>query len=184
MGTSIEQQLLHSLDLPQGVSAALDDRTLTVRGPLGSVKKAFERIIVDLEVEGNRVNLRPFTKKKKDVVTANTAHSLVRNMVVGVTQGFTYKLKVVYAHFPVSVKFKEGVVVIENFMGERSPRTATIIGDCKVTAEGDDIIIKGVSVEDVGQTAANIEHATRVKRKDQRIFLDGIYIYEKKRGWQ
>jgi len=42
--------------------------------------------------------------------------------------------------------------------------------------------VKGVSVEDVGQTAANVEQATRIKRKDQRIFLDGVYIYHKEEG--
>ena len=66
---------------------------------------------------------------------------------------------------------------------ERSARTTRIIGDCKVSVEGDDIIIKGVSLEDVGQTSANLEQATKIKRKDQRIFLDGIYVYEKKKGW-
>ncbi len=67
-------------------------------------------------------------------------------------------------------------------MGERSARVTEILGDCKVSVEGDDIIIKGVSLEDVGQTAANLEQATKIKRKDQRIFLDGIYVYEKIEG--
>jgi large subunit ribosomal protein L6 len=44
------------------------------------------------------------------------------------------------------------------------------------------VIVKGVSLEDVGQTAANIELATKIKRKDQRVFLDGLYIYRKERG--
>jgi len=75
-------------------------------------------------------------------------------------------------------------VSVENFMGERSARVSQILGDCKVTVEGDDIIIKGVSLEDVGQTAANLEQITKIKRKDQRIFLDGVYVYEKlKGGW-
>jgi large subunit ribosomal protein L6 len=77
------------------------------------------------------------------------------------------------------VRVKGDTIIIENFMGERSSRTSKILGDCKVAIEGDDIIIKGVSGEDVGQTAANLEQATKVKRKDQRIFLDGIYVYEK-----
>ena len=74
-------------------------------------------------------------------------------------------------------------VNVENFVGERSARVTDILGDCKVSVEGDDIIIKGVSLEDVGQTAANLEQATKIKRKDQRIFLDGIYVYEKTKGW-
>jgi large subunit ribosomal protein L6 len=104
-------------------------------------------------------------------------------MVTGVTEGYLYKMKVVFAHFPVTVKVKGNTVVVENFMGERSARVTKIVGDCKVTIDGDDIIIKGVSLEDVGQTSANLEQATKIKRKDQRIFLDGVYVYEKKKGW-
>ena len=63
-----------------------------------------------------------------------------------------------------------------------SPRIAKILAGCKVTTDGDDIIIKGTSLELIGQTSANIEQATKIKRKDQRIFLDGIYVYEKKRN--
>ena len=82
-----------------------------------------------------------------------------------------------------TVKVKGKQVNVENFVGERSARVTDIIGDCKVSVDGDDIIIKGVSLEDVGQTSANLEQATKVKRKDQRIFLDGVYVYEKKKGW-
>jgi large subunit ribosomal protein L6 len=102
--------------------------------------------------------------------------------VTGVTKGYTYKVKVVYAHFPITVKTKGKQILVENFVGERSPRIAEIVGDTKVSVEGDDVIVKGVSVEDVGQTAANVELATKIKRKDQRIFLDGLYIYHKEHG--
>ena len=172
-----------TVDLPQGVSATLDARQLKVQGPLGIVRKDFDRINVELAVEANKIVITPFSRKKGDAIVSNTVHSLVRNMLRGVTKGYEYRLKIVYAHFPISVKIKGPTVVVENFVGERSPRTSKIIGDCKVTAEGDDIIVKGVSLEDVGQTAANVELATRIKRKDQRIFLDGIYIYQKKEGW-
>jgi large subunit ribosomal protein L6 len=168
---------------PEGVTAKMEGRSLSVTGKLGMVKKNFERISADIRVEGGRVVITPFSDKKEDVVIANTVHSLVRNMVKGVTQGYTYRLKVVYAHFPISVKTKEDSVLVENFVGERSPRVAGIVGECKVTVEGDDVVVKGVSLEDVGQTAANLELATKIKRKDQRVFLDGIYIYHKGEGW-
>ena len=126
--------------------------------------------------------ISPFSLKKKDNVIINTVTSIINNMVTGVTKGFTYRLKIVYAHFPITVKTKGNQVLVENFVGERSPRVSQIVGDCKVTVEGDDIIVKGVSLEDVGQTAANVELATKIKRKDQRIFLDGVYIYHKEAG--
>jgi large subunit ribosomal protein L6 len=103
-------------------------------------------------------------------------------MTKGLTKGFTYKLKIVFSHFPISVKVQGNRVVIENFIGERNPRAANIVGDSTVSVKGDDVIVKGVNIEDVSQTAANIEQATIVRRKDTRKFLDGIYVFEKLEG--
>jgi large subunit ribosomal protein L6 len=171
-----------TLEMPAGVTASLQGRTLAIKGKLGQAQKHFDKINVNLSVEGNKVVVSPFSTKKKDNVIINTVSSIINNMVTGVTKGYTYKLKVVYAHFPINVKTKGNQILIENFVGERSPRVSQIVGDCKVSIEGDDIIVKGVSVEDVGQTAANVELATKIKRKDQRIFLDGVYIYHKEEG--
>ena len=168
--------------MPEGVGASLQGRTLSVKGKLGEARKNFDKVNVYIAVEGNRVIFTPFSKKKKDNVIINTVSSIVNNMVTGVTKGFTYKVKVVYAHFPITVKTKGKQILVENFVGERSPRIADIVGDTKVTVEGDDVIVKGVSLEDVGQTAANIELATKIKRKDQRVFLDGLYIYHREEG--
>jgi large subunit ribosomal protein L6 len=168
--------------LPEGVAATLEGRSLTLKGKLGQVSKDFQKINVNLKLEGKKVVVTPFTAKRKDGVILNTVHSIVRNMATGVSKGFTYRVKIVYAHFPISVKVKPGEIHVENFVGERSPRIATIVGKCKVTTEGDDVIVSGVSVEDVGQTAANLELATKIRKKDQRVFLDGLYIYAKEEG--
>ncbi|MDA4117526.1 MAG: 50S ribosomal protein L6 [Thaumarchaeota archaeon] len=170
------------VELPDGVTAKVSGRELTMKGPQGSATKVFQRIPVNIEIQGNQVTIKPFTGKKKDVISANTTASVLKALIHGVTKGYEYKMKIVFAHFPVTVKIKDDTVVIENFVGERSPRLAKILEGCKVTTEGDDILIKGVSLEKIGQTAANIEQATRIKRKDQRIFLDGIYVYEKNKN--
>ncbi|MEM3382514.1 MAG: 50S ribosomal protein L6 [Nitrososphaerales archaeon] len=179
MQSEIEQIIL---ELPDGVKAKLDNNILAIKGPLGECKKDFSKIKVQVLQDSNKILVKPLGKKRSDLSIANTSRSIIKNMIKGVTKGFTYKLKVVFTHFPISVKVKGKEVIIENFYGERSPRKATIVGDCQVNVEGDDIIVKGISLEDVGQTAANIEQATIVKRKDQRVFLDGIYIYEKVKG--
>jgi large subunit ribosomal protein L6 len=171
------------MEMPEGVAAALSGRTLSVKGKLGEAKKHFDKVNVNISVEGGKVMLSPFSRKKKDNVIINTVASLIDNMVTGVTKGYTYRLKVVYAHFPISVKTKGDQILVENFVGERSPRVAQVVGDCKVTIDGDDIVVKGVSVEDVGQTSANVELATKIRKKDQRVFLDGVYIYQKEEGW-
>jgi len=180
---STKELVSRAVELPDGVTASMEGRAVTIRGKLGTARKEFDRINAGIQVDGRRVVITPFSEKKKDATVSNTVLSLVENMVTGVTQGYTYRLKVVYAHFPISVRTKGDTVFVENFVGERSPRISKILGECKVTVEGDDVVVKGVSLEDVAQTAANLEQATKIKRKDQRIFLDGIYIYQKGKGW-
>jgi large subunit ribosomal protein L6 len=75
-------------------------------------------------------------------------------------------------------------LTIENFIGERNPRKAKIMGDSKIIIKGDDIIVQGINLEDVSQTAANIQNATKIRNKDPRVFLDGIYVYEQHEGFQ
>lgn len=182
MGMSSKAIQGTSVKLPDGVTASLSGRTLVIKGKLGISRKVFDKINVNLAVQGDTITFSPFSAKKKDNVIINTVASIVNNMATGVTKGFTYKVKVVYAHFPITVRTKGSQVLVENFVGERSPRISQIVGDCKVTVEGDDVVVKGVSLEDVGQTAANLELATKIRRKDQRVFLDGLYIYHKEEG--
>ena len=91
-------------------------------------------------------------------------------------------MKIVFSHFPITVKIQGKNFTIANFTGERNPRTAKIMGDTKVTVNGDDVIIQGINLEDVSQTAANIQNSTKIRSKDPRVFLDGIYVYEKHEG--
>jgi large subunit ribosomal protein L6 len=168
-----------SLDLPGEVNATFEKGELTIKGPLGKVAQNFSKIPVGLKIDGSKIEIRTAGSRRKDNAVLNTARSLVRNAIEGVLHGYEYKLKVVFAHFPVSVKVQGGRVLVENFYGERSPRVAEIIGDTKVQTQGEDIIVSGVSNKDVGQTAANLEQATTVKRKDQRVFLDGVYVYDR-----
>ena len=59
---------------------------------------------------------------------------------------------------------------------------AKIHGATKVTSKGDDITVSGPVLNDVTQTAAEIEAVTKVKNKDHRVFLDGVYQYQKTKG--
>jgi large subunit ribosomal protein L6 len=105
-------------------------------------------------------------------------------MIRGVTSGYTYKLKIVYAHFPVTIKVneKEKKVTIDNFTGEKTPRIAKIMGSSKVKVVSDEIHVQGNNLGEVSQTAANIQAATKIPDKDQRVFLDGAYVFEKSEG--
>jgi large subunit ribosomal protein L6 len=173
-----------TVQLPEGVEATYTDQTLTLKGSLGTVSRDFSKIRANISLADREVKITPFSMRKQHVAIMSTARSIVNNMVIGCTKGFTYRLKVAFAHFPITVKVKGDEVHVENFYGERSPRVAKIVGATKVDVEEDDVVVTGISVDDVGQTAANIEQATTVKRKDQRVFLDGVYVYEKRRGEQ
>jgi large subunit ribosomal protein L6 len=173
------QDLDTAIELPKGVSAKYDSGQMSIKGPLGEVTQDFSKVPVDLDIKDNKVNIVTHGARRRNRSILYTARSLVNNAIEGVTKGYEYKLKVIYAHFPVSVKVQGKKVLVENFYGERSPRVAEIIGSTKVEIQGEDVILTGVSIQDVGQTAANLEQATKVKRKDQRVFLDGVYVYER-----
>ncbi|MEM0320076.1 MAG: 50S ribosomal protein L6, partial [Candidatus Nezhaarchaeales archaeon] len=126
------------------------------------------------------VLVESYIKGRRGKSVCGTVASHIRNMIIGVTEGFVYKLKIVYSHFPMTVKVEGDKVVIENFMGEKSKRIAKIVGKVKVQVKGDEVIVEGADLEQVSQTAANIERATKIRGYDPRVFMDGIYIYERK----
>jgi len=166
--------------IPDGVSINKDQNLITSNGSNGKVQKDFTKIPALIEIDKEKITIRSYGNRKSDFALVNTVHSLIRNMIKGSTTGFTYKLKIVFAHFPISVKIKGQEVFIESFFGERSARVSKILGkDTKIIVQGDDILITGPNIEHVSQTAANIESSTRIRNKDSRVFLDGVYIYSK-----
>jgi len=172
------------LAIPEGVQIAIDGRKIKATGPKGTLEEEFGHLPVQFAVEGQTIRVYAPWAKKREVALVGTALAHVKNMIRGVTSGFTYKLKIVYAHFPVTIKVneKEKKLTIDNFTGEKTARVVKIVGSAKVKLASDEIHVQGVSLSDVSQTAANIQYATRIPDKDQRVFLDGIYIYEKKEG--
>lgn len=177
-------EVTKTIKVPQGVEVSVDGRVVTVKGQKGTLTRDFSDAPVTIQSKGDEISVETTWPRKKEASLVGTIHSHINNMITGVMKGFTYKLKVVFAHFPVTVKVQGNTIIIENFTGERSPRITKIKGDVKVTVKGDDVIVQGLNLEEVSQTAANMELATKVRRKDPRIFLDGIYIYERVEGME
>jgi len=175
-------EAIKTIEVPNGVEVKVDGRTVSVKGEKGALARDFSDAPVTVQFEGREIKVQANWPRKREAALVGTVCSHIQNMIKGVTKGYTYRLKIVFSHFPITVKVKENMVSIENFTGERSPRWARMMGDVKVSVKEDDVIVQGVNLEDVSQTAANIEHATKVKSKDPRVFLDGIFIYEKKEG--
>jgi len=173
-----------SLQIPEGVQLTVDVRNIKVTGPKGTLEENFAHLPVSFILENGSLRVYSQWARKREVALVGTALAHVKNMIRGVTSGYTYKLKIVYAHFPVTVKVqeKERKLTIENFTGEKTPRVIKIVGSAKVKVAGDEIHVQGTNLRDVSQTASNIQQGTRIRDKDQRVFLDGIYIFEKNEG--
>jgi large subunit ribosomal protein L6 len=165
-----------SVNVPDGVQASLEGMVLTVTGPKGKITKDFAHSKLNIALDGSAITLKAPSKGKRFSATVGTIAAHIRNMFKGVTQGHSYNMKVIYAHFPITVKVAGKNVLIENFMGERSKRTAKIVGSVKVTVQGEELTLEGVDKDDVGQTAANIHMAAHVKKMDPRVFQDGVYV--------
>lgn len=184
-GSVPAERLEQAIGVPEGVDVEFGKGRLRVRGRLGSTSMDFRRIPVSIEVagDGRIVRARAAGPRKRYYAILNTACSVIRNLVAGVQDGYTVKMKVVFAHFPITVRVDGRTILVENFQGERSARRARIVGrDTRVEPRGEDVVITGPVLTDVTQTAANLQQNTRVKKKDHRVFLDGIYVYEKRAG--
>lgn len=182
MSTKQVENFETSLTIPDKVSVSLKKNMLEVSGPLGKTFKNFKKIPVSINVDDKNISIKTIGTRKKEYAILNTAKSIIRTLCEGVSDGYTIKMKIVYAHFPITVKSKDDQVLIENFQGERAPRIAKIHGQTKVAVKGDEVILTGPVFSDVTQSAANIEQKTRIKKKDHRVFLDGIYIASKSKG--
>jgi large subunit ribosomal protein L6 len=177
-----QPEISRTIQLPEGVTVTLEGQKVTVKGTKGTLQRDFSHMPVSINAEGNTVKVWAEWPRKKEAALVGTIDSHIQNMITGVQKGFTYKIKIVFSHFPISVKVQDKMVLIENFTGERKARRTKILGDVKVKVEAEDIVVQGLNLEDVSQTAANIEQGTKVRRKDPRVFLDGLYVFERNEG--
>lgn len=166
--------------IPEGVEVTIEGKRISVRGPKGEITRDFSharRVLISRE-DGDIV-VRSYMGKSREKALVYTIASHIKNMFIGVTKGYRYYLKIIYTHFSIGVSVEKDRVVITRYLGGQDVRVAKILPGVKVTVKDRDIIVEGADLEAVAQTAANIEKATRVKDKDRRIFVDGIYIYKK-----
>jgi archaeal ribosomal protein L6P len=171
---------IREIEVPQGVTVTLTGATLTAKGQKGQLAREFRFPGIALKVDGGKVFVETTKDDKQTKATVGTYASHIKNMVKGVSEGYEYHMKIVYAHFPIQAKVEgKDKISIGNFLGERKARSANIVGDTKVVIQGAEVVLSGASKEDVGQTAANIEQACKIRKRDPRVFQDGIYITRK-----
>lgn len=170
----------HIVEIPEGVEVKIDGDNvkgyhISVKGDNGENSKKLKYRGISVVKENSTI--RVFAENTKDYkAMVRTYASHINNLIIGVTQGFKYNLKVVHSHFPIKVKVEGRDVIIENFLGEKYRRKSKIVGRVDVKVSGTDITITGIDKEECGQTAANLEQTTKIKNLDTRVFQDGIYI--------
>lgn len=170
---------INKVKIPSDVTVKKEGKTIKVIGPKGTLARAMQYPSISITSSENEVVISTDSVKKEVVALCGTFAAHIKNMCKGVTEGYSYKMKVVYSHFPIQLKMAGNKLEINNFLGEKNPRFAWIESDVKVTLGNDELTIIGINKESVGTTASNIEHATKIRYRDPRVFQDGIYLVER-----
>lgn len=173
-------EIKEEIKIPDGVQVTIEGKTVHVKGQKGAVSKVLFHPKIIMSAQNNVMQIscsQSPRKKEKALIGTYKAH--IRNMINGVTHGYECKMKTVFSHFPIKTSVEGNHLLIQNFLGERFPRKAEILKDVKVDVKGETITVSSLDKDKVGQTAANIERATKVKNRDIRVFQDGIYIIKR-----
>ena len=172
--------LMVDLEVPSDALVKIEDSRVTVTGPKGSLNRVMAYPGIRIEAKEGRVVISSKDKKRTVKAVIGTFSAHIKNMINGVTKGFTYRLKVVYAHFPITVKPAGDAVAIDNFLGEKTPRKSSVVGSSSVSVKGDIVTVSGINLEDVSQTAANIELATKISGREEGCFKTAFTSFQKR----
>ena len=165
--------------IQDNVEVNLDSLNIKIKGPKGELTRRIFYPKIKVRKEGSKIILESKNASKKEKMFLKTVKAHIKNMIKGVTEGFTYSLKICSGHFPMTVTHEGNFIVIKNFLGEKIPRTAKILEEINVEIKKDIITLSGYNKELLGQTAANLERSTKITNRDRRRFQDGIYITSK-----
>jgi large subunit ribosomal protein L9e len=173
------------------VTVECGGRTVTVKGPKGSLKREFKSVNFAVEMRGKRsMRVDMWFGNRAERACLRTICTHIENMITGVTKGFTYKMRFAYAHFPINIALSKDaatsnhVVEVRNFLGERRTRRVILHPGVSITrsdAVKDELVLVGNDLEKVSSSAALLHESVLVKNKDIRKFLDGLYVSEKGR---
>mmetsp|Transcript_5041 Transcript_5041/g.7609 ORF Transcript_5041/g.7609 Transcript_5041/m.7609 type:complete len:191 (+) Transcript_5041:472-1044(+) len=183
------KQILKTMkfDVPEGVEVSSKSRVVTVTGSLGTLHRNFKHLSVDIQVieDGRVVKIDCWFADRKLSACVRSVSAAIKNMMKGVTVGFEYHMRLVYAHFPINVHIPSDKLSIEvrNYIGQKEIRRIKMLPGCTIekgeSSVKDELIIKGIDLELVSLSAALIQQSCAVKNKDIRKFLDGIYVSER-----
>lgn len=177
---NMKKQFVETVKLPEGVSAHWKEHTLTVtKGSQSASRILTLPLHTALKSEGDSVSVTCTSGNKKSWASIRALVAHIHNLSKGVQNSFVYELEICNVHFPMTVKVEGTQFVVTNFLGEKQKRSAFILPHVNVEVKGTKVIVSSTDIEAAGQTAANIERATHVTKRDRRIFQDGIFITSK-----
>ncbi|XP_040987994.1 60S ribosomal protein L9-like [Juglans microcarpa x Juglans regia] len=178
-----------TMEIPEGVKIKVKAKLIEVEGPRGKLTRNFKHLNLDFQLitddEGKRkLKVEAWFGSRKTSAAIRTALSHVDNLITGVTKGYRYKMRFVYAHFPInaSITSSNRSIEIRNFLGEKKVRKVDMLEGVSILRSEkvkDELILDGNDIELVSRSAALINQKCHVKNKDIRKFLDGIYVSEK-----
>ncbi|KAH9385922.1 large subunit ribosomal protein L9e [Nematocida major] len=171
------------VDIPEGCTVTQKNKIITVSGPKGTELLDISHMLLSVDIEENEVFVRLWSARKKETPIVRTCASLINNLVIGCTKGFSYKMKAIYKHFPITMLVEDSgkTVIIKNFLGSKCDRIIKMRGSAvaKLSSEKDYLLIEGPNIQTVSQSAANISQKCVPKKKDLRVFLDGTFVVAK-----
>lgn len=179
----VEHYTERLVPIPQNCQVSLSDRLVTIKSENKTIKRDFSHLVVTLDIFENNIRLRLWNARRQERAKLITCSSHIKNMILGVTNGFEYILKAAYVHFPIAFEILENgkILIVKNFLGEKTPRKFVMRGDSIVSKgiEKDTVIIQGTSIEDVSQSAGNVQKDCVPRNFDIRKFMDGVYVMKK-----
>ena len=112
-----------TMDIPSGVKVEIKAKQIRVTGPRGQLTRNFKHLNLDLQMieGGTKLKVEAWFGSRKTMAAIRTALSHVQNLITGVTKGYQYKMRFVYAHFPInaSISSSKDNIEIRNFLGEK-----------------------------------------------------------------
>lgn len=162
--------------IPSGVDVTVDGRTVTVKGGKGELTRTFQDIISIKVEDGNVIVERPDDSREAKSLHGLT-RTLIHNMIVGVSEGYAKKLELVGVGYRAALKGTD----LELQLGFSHP--VVVPAPENITFEvpsQTEIIVKGISKEQVGQVAANIRAWRKPEPyKGKGIRYEGEYVRRK-----
>merc|ERR1712216_942560 len=90
-----------TVKIPEGVTVDIKSRAVVVKGPRGTLSKSFKHMQIDLfKPAENIIKIEKWFSLSKEQSAIKTCSSHIQSTIIGVTKGFKYRMKMVYAHFP------------------------------------------------------------------------------------